>query len=395
MVLVKGGKAFINGEFVEADILIEDGKINKIGKSRQFDGKAIDGSGLLVLPGLIDPHVHLREPGGEKKEDFRTGSQAAVAGGFTTVIDMPNNPIPTITAERLKEKRRLAQKKAVCDIRFHFGATDTNFDEVKKANPDSLKIYLGLTTGKIVIDRAAAEKHFEQFDSNKPIVIHASDHSENEEENLRKTYMNEELVISLAKKYKQQIHLAHASTSHEVEIFKRFQKATVEAAPHHLFLSKKDEEKLGSLGTVYPQLRSEEKRRTLWNVLENIDCIATDHAPHTKEDKEAGARGFPGLETSLALMLDAYNKKLLDIGWIILRMSENPARTFNLEGKGRIQEGYEGSLTLIDLKKEWIVKGDEQFTKCKWSPFEGRKLKGKVHSVIYKGNHIFEEGEFV
>lgn len=393
-IVVRGGKAFINGQFVESDILIEEGMISKIGKKLEADER-IDATGLLIAPGLIDSHVHLREPGGEEKEDFKSGSQAAVAGGFTSIMDMPNNPVPTVTKKRLDEKRALAAKKAVCDVYFHFGTTDSNFDEVKKANPRSLKIYMGKTTGELMLkEKESLEKHFMQFNKNKPIVIHASDDSDNEEENLEKTYANEELARNIAEIHNQRVHLAHVSTSHEVHLFKKYAQATVEVAPHHLFLSSKDGEKLGPLGSVYPPLRSEQKRLTLWNALERIDCIATDHAPHTIEDKEEGAHGFPGLETSLALMLDSHNKGLLDINWAIPRMSENPARIFDLEGKGKIQEDYEGSLTLIDLKKEWVVQGSEQFTKCRWSPFEGKKLKGRVHSVIYKGKLIFEEGRF-
>jgi dihydroorotase len=391
---IRGGKAFINGQFIEYDILIEEGRISKIGKRLEAD-EQIDASGLLVVPGLIDPHVHLREPGSEYKEDFKTGSQAAVAGGFTSIIDMPNNPIPTVTKESLDEKRALASKKAVCDVYFHFGTTDSNFEQVKKADPRSLKVYMGKTTGELMLkEQESLEKHFAQFDPDKPIVVHASVHSKKEQENLQHTYENEELIRDLAARYKQRIHLAHVSTSHEVHLFKKYAQATVEVAPHHLFLSSKDGEKLGPFGSVYPPLRSEQKRLTLWNALERIDCIATDHAPHTIEDKEDGAHGFPGLETSLALMLDSHNKGLLDINWAIPRMSEAPARIFNLEGKGKIKEGFVGSLTLIDLKKEWVVQGSEQFTKCRWSPFEGKKLKGKVHSVIYKGKLIFEEGRF-
>jgi dihydroorotase len=391
--LVHSGKIFQDGEFREKDILIEEGRFTKIGA--QLDGdKKIDASGLLVVPGLIDPHVHLREPGAGHKEDFKTGSMAAVAGGFTTILDMPNNPIPTISAKSLEEKKIIAAKSAVCDVGFHFGATADNFNEVIKADPGSLKIYMGLTTGEMIIDKDAVEKHFENFDSEKPIVIHASDHSENEEENLERTYANEEFCVSAAAKYNQKIHLAHAASANEVDIFKKYQHASVEAAPHYMFLNSNDAKKLGHLGTVYPPLKSEKIRSDLWSSLDQVDCIATDHAPHTIEDKEGGARGFPGLETSLGLMLDAYNKKLLDLNWIISRMSENPAKIFNLKNKGKVQEGYVGSLTLIDLKKEWIVKGNEQFTKCKWSPFEGKKLKGKVHSVIHRGKLIFEEGNF-
>ena len=394
-IAIKGGRIFIDGGFVEKDILLEGSRIIKIGPNLHSDEKPIDASGFLVVPGLIDPHVHLREPGAEHKEDFRTGTQAAVAGGFTTVIDMPNNPIPTTTLLRLNEKKALASKKAVCGVRFHFGATDSNFEEVAKANPDSMKIYMGRTTGDLMLrDSSSLEKHFSRFDHEKPIVVHASDDSKIEEKNLEKTYANEEFAMALAQKHNRRVHLAHASASHEIHLFKKFAKATCEVAPHYLFLNSKDSAVLGKLGTVYPPLRSEQKRLTLWNALDRIDCIATDHAPHTIEDKDAGAHGFPGLETCLGLMLDAHNKSLLGLDWFIPRMSEGPARTFNLERKGKVAPGFDADLTIIDMKKEWEVKGSELFTKCAWSPFEGKKLKGKAHSVIYNGELIFEEGQF-
>lgn len=393
--VIEGGRVFIDGGFREADILIEDGRISAIGNRLKSDGKPIDASGLLVVPGLIDPHVHLREPGAEQKEDFRSGTQAAVAGGFTTIMDMPNNKAPTITAERLVEKRRLAAEKAMCDVRFHFGTTDSNFEEVRKAKPDSLKIYMGRTTGELMLkEKGSLEKHFTNFDINKPIVIHASDDSPDEEKNLEKTFANEEYARGVAEKLDRRVHLAHVSASHEVHLFKRFAKASCEVAPHYMFLSSKDAEGMGPLGTVYPPLRSEQKRLTLWNALDRIDCIATDHAPHTIEDKEDGARGFPGLETCLSLMLDAHHKGLLGIDWAIPRMTENPARIFNLEGLGRIAPGYVANLTLIDMRAEWTVRGSDLFTKCRWSPFEGRVLKGKARSVIYKGELVFEEGQF-
>lgn len=394
-IAIKGGRVFIDNVFLEKDILLEGDRIIQIGNNLHSDEKPIDISGLLVVPGLIDPHVHLREPGAEHKEDFRTGTQAAVAGGFTTIIDMPNNPIPTTTAERLKHKKELAAKKAVCDVRFHFGATDSNFDEVVKANPDSMKIYMGKTTGDLMLkEERSLEKHFAQFDHGKPIVVHASDDSKYEEKNLEKTFANVEYARSIAELKNRCVHLAHVSTSHEVHLFKKFNKATCEVAPHYLFLNSKDAEKLGPLGSVYPPLRTEQKRITLWNALDRIDCIATDHAPHTIEDKDAGAHGFPGLETCLSLMLDAHNKGLLGIDWFLPRMTKSPAKIFNLDGLGKITPGAIANLTLIDLKKEWTVKGNELFTKCAWSPFEGKKLKGKAVSVIYKGEMIFEQGQF-
>jgi dihydroorotase len=393
--VVRGGRVFLGGEFREADILVEGGKIKRVGAALDNGGeKPLDASGLLVVPGLIDPHVHLREPGEEYKEDFRSGTMAAVAGGFTTVIDMPNNKPPTTTAERLEEKKKLAAKKAICDVRFHFGTTDSNFDEVKKADPGSLKIYMGRTTGELMLrEKGSLERHFSQFDRGRPVVLHASDDSEDEKKNLEATYANVRHAAGLVQKQERRVHLAHVSTPHEITLFKKCANATVEVAPHYLFLSANDARRLGSRGTVYPPLRSEQKRITLWHCLERIDCIATDHAPHTLEDKEDGARGFPGLETCLSLMLDAHQKGLLGIDWVIPAMTSNPARIFNLRGKGAIAAGYDADLTLIDMKKEWVVDGAGLFTKCRWSPFEGKRLKGRAVSVMRNGELLMEDGE--
>jgi len=388
--LIKNGKLFIDGQIVEKDLLIEDEKIVKIGKS---DGEILDAKGLLILPGMTDIHVHLREPGETQKEDFYTGTRAALAGGITTVMDMPNNSIPTTTAERLDEKKKLAEK-ALCDVYFHFGATNNNFDEVKKANPDSLKIYMAKSTGDLTItDENVIKKHFENFDSEKRVFIHAED-----QEIINKKDRSEKAALSAIEKIKRisngrKIHIVHATTKDEIELCKTIENCTVETCPQYMFLSKKDEERLGQFGLVYPPLRDESQRKELWGALDKVDCIATDHAPHTKEEKEEGVRGMPGLETSLHLMLDAYNKRLLTMDWIISRMAEKPSEIYGLK-LGRIKEGYYANLVFVDLKEEWIVKGEELQTKCKWSPFEGKKLKGKVKKTIFKGELKYEEGEF-
>jgi dihydroorotase len=392
--LVRDGLVFINGSFSAKDILIDDGMISAIGSGFKGD-ETINAAGCLVLPGLIDPHVHLREPGDTHKEDFRTGGRAAIAGGFTTVMDMPNNRIPTITKERLEEKRRLAKEKALCDVLFHFGGTDSNFDEVRKADPQSLKLYLGKTTGELMLhDPASLGKHFASFQKDRPIVLHACDDDPDEHKNLEKTWANIENSVSLASKTKRRIHIAHVSTEHEITIAKRYAGCTVEVAPHYLFLSKNDLERLGPYGKVYPSLRSEQKRITLWKSLERVDCIATDHAPHTPEDKEAGAAGFPGLETSLALMFDACARGLLDRIWVTERMSSRVADAFNLKGKGRIRKGVAGDLTIADPKAEWKVDAADFETKCRWSPFDGKTLKGRVRTVIKAGKPLYVENEF-
>lgn len=392
--VIKGGTAFIDGKFTKKDILIEGSTIAAIGSDLQGD-EIINAVDHLVLPGLIDPHVHFREPGNTYKEDFTTGSRAAIAGGFTTVMDMPNNSIPTVTKERLDEKKVLA-KKALCDILFHFGGTDDNFDEVKKADPDSLKLYLGMTTGELILKNPfSLHRHFMNFPRDRQIVLHACDDSEDEKINLERTYANIENAVSLAMKRGRKIHLAHASTKKEVQIAKSYARCTVEVAPHHLFMSTRDIERLGPLAKVFPALRTEQKRIGMWKALENVDCIATDHAPHTIEDKEDGAAGFPGLETSFSLMLSACHNGLIDKIWLVQRMSERVAEIFNIEKKGKLEKGYMGDVTIVDPKMEWTVDATELETKCKWSPFDGKVLKGRVRTVIKSGKLVYEENVFV
>ena len=384
--LIKNGKVFFKNQLIENDLVIENGLIKKISNASTNKGEeqdeVVDAKGMLVLPGLIDIHVHMREPGDTYKEDFKTGSHAAVAGGITTIIDMPNNKLPTITAQRLKEKEKLAKQKAICDVFFHMGATENNFDEIKKAEPLSLKMYLSETTGDLVLkDKNAIKKHLETF--NRKIVVHAEGQK-----------LIDKLVSLLYERKKENIHLAHATTTKEIETIKAVG-GSIEVTPHHLFLSKKYEEKLGKLKPVKPPLRDEADRRLLWQSLDKIDCVATDHAPHTIEDKENGAYGYPGLETSLALMLDAYNKKLLTINWIVERMVINPTKIFGLNDRGEIMVGKKADLVFVDPKQEWQVKGEELETKCKWSPFDAWRLRGKVKTVIKNGKTIYEGGEFV
>lgn len=394
-VLVKGGLAFLDGEFVQRDVLLDGGVIAAVGHGLKAEaGERVDASGCLVLPGLIDPHVHLREPGDTYKEDFATGTRAAITGGFTTVMDMPNNRLPTVTKARLDEKLRLAAGKAVCDVLFHFGGTDDNFAEVKKADPQSMKLYLGKTTGELMLKNPASlQKHFADFARDRPIVLHACGDDADEEKGLERTYANIADCVSLASKAGRRIHLAHASTGHEIVLAKKWKGCTVEVAPHHLFLSSKALERLGPYGKVYPQLRSEPKRVALWDALWGVDCIATDHAPHTVEDKEAGSR-VPGPETCVSLMLDACSKGLLDREWVVPRMTENVASAFGLAGRGRLEKGCIGDVTIADPRAEWTVRGHELETKCKWSPFDGMVLKGRVRTVIKSGKQVYVDNEF-
>jgi len=388
--LVKNAKFFLDGKIVEKDILIEGERIKSLG---HFPGNGLDASGYLVLPGMIDAHVHLRDPGATHKEDFHSGTRAAIAGGITTILDMPNNSPPTTTLERLEEKRTIASKKAVCDYGFHFGAGTDNFEEVRKAKPGSLKVYMGKTTGDLFLpDEKSIFLHFQNFPKEKPIVVHAEDQTIIDSEG--RTPLAAQLAAAkaamLAEKAGRTICIAHASTAKEVELAKKWEKSLVETCPHYLFLNEEKVKHLGNFGRVNPPVRSEQERLALWKMLPQIDYLSTDHAPHLPEEKEKGAAGFPGLETSLALMLDAYNKKQIKMEWILSRMCENPARIFSIKGKGKIAPGFQADLVFVDLKKEWKVRAEKMQSRCGWTPYEGMSLKGKVEKVIFRGELSYD-----
>lgn len=388
--LVKNAKFFLEGKMVEKDILIEGERIKSLGR---FPGNGLDASGYLVLPGLIDAHVHLRDPGATQKEDFHSGTRAAIAGGITTVLDMPNNSPPTTTLGRLEEKRAIASRKAVCDYGFHFGAGADNFGEVKKARPGSLKVYMGKTTGDLFLpDEKSIFLHFRNFPKEKPIVVHAEDQTIIEAEG--RTPLAAQAAAAkaamLAERAGRTICIAHASTAREIELAKKWGKSFAETCPHYLFLNEEKAGRLGNFGRVYPPVRPEAERRRLWGSLDSVDYVSTDHAPHLPEEKEKGAAGFPGLETSLALMLDAYGKKQVRMEWILSRMCENPARIFNIKGKGKIAPGFQADLVFVDLRKEWKVRAERMQGKCGWTPYEGMALKGKAEKVIFRGELSYD-----
>ena len=314
--------------------------------------------------GLIDVHVHLREPGATHKEDFLTGSQAARAGGFSFVIDMPNNPQPTITLERLEEKIKLTEK-AKCQIGFHFGTDGKNLKEFKKVwnNPKvfGLKVYLSRTTGELLIeDEKVLEKVFLNWQSDKPILVHAEDDKM-------------PLSIKLGKKFKRRLHICHVSLKQELEWIRKAkkdgQRITAGVTPHHLFLKQGE-------ATMKPPLGLETDRLALWQDLLNgtIDLVESDHAPHTREEKqkEPPAFGVPGLETTLGLMLRGVKKKKCTLNQVKKWLYDNPKKIFNIpEQKTKID---------FDPNKAWIVEEKSLKTKCGWSPFKGWQLYGKVEA---------------
>ena len=339
---------------------------------------------LIKLPGLIDVHTHLRDPGGTQKEDFETGTKAAVAGGYTQILDMPNNIPPTDNPQRLAEKYRLAKKRIWCDIGFNFAGTKDSikyFSQIKN-KVFGLKIYMNQTTGTLLVkNNKEREAIFKAWDSPLPIMVHAE---------------GETIVvaISLAKKYGKKLHICHVTFDQLNEINKAKKSGvdiSCEVCPHHLFLSKEDVKRLGTLGIMKPPLLNNSDREKLWENLNLIDMISTDHAPHTLEekyDKSSPKYGVPGLETTLPLLISAYKNQKISLNKIIDMTYTAPKKIFRIPDQVK-------TFIDVDVSKEFTIESQVLFTKCAWTPFAGMKGAGKVKRVVLRGKTIFDNGVFV
>ena len=328
---------------------------------------------LLRLPGLIDVHVHLRDPSQTHKEDMKTGSEAALAGGFTTIIDMPNNKRPTTTLKRLKKKINISRKKALCDVGFYAGSLGKNLEELMKMEPYvyGLKLYLNQTTGNFIIDEEKLKKIFTAWKSKKPILVHA-------ESNII------EKVVGLAVKMKKRIHICHVSSALElkqiIKAKKKGYRVTCGVTPHHLFLTDTMGKKLGPFGAMKPSLKPKKDVDFLWKHLKDIDVIESDHAPHTIKEKKLAKPpfGVPGLETTLPLLLTAVSNGKLTIKRLKQLCFDNPKKIFNIKTD-------KNTYIEVDDKKKWVIDNKKLKTKCGWSPFHGWKMEGKVSKVYVRG----------
>lgn len=403
-------------ENIECSIGIENGKIVSVKKISPKSGEIIDIKGNVILPGLIDGHVHFRDPGFTYKEDFKTGSIAAACGGFTTVLDMPNTNPKTTTADAFLEKVKIASKKSVIDFGLHAGVDDTR--EIKKMaelKPASFKIYMDLIDNPYLTEifseiNKLSEDHLISIHAeDRDIVKHCTDEKKNEEELNPEIYadarppLSEEVAvsnaISMAKHFDSAIHICHVSTQKSINLIndaKENCKVTSEITPHHLFLDDSYLKKCGNFAKTNPPLRDKEHRLNISD-LGNIDIMGTDHAPHTVEEKEKNVwdapPGIPNLETTLPLLLTHVNQNKMIIGDIKRLLCENPAKIFNLKNKGKIAVGMDADFVVVDMKKEGVINPDEFKTKAKYSPFKGFKVKGMPVMTIVRGNVVMNNGE--
>jgi dihydroorotase len=396
------------GGVTKGDILIEGGKIKEIGKDMRAD-ETIDVKGKLVMPGIVDVHVHMRDFKESKKEDFYSGSRAALAGGVTTYIDMPNSKPPVIDAKTFKMRCEEAGRKSVADFGINFGITPDNLGELAKVEPAACKIYMDGALGKI--DDETIENAVKKC---KTSVFHAEDAGTIDRNNgyikdgdflahgqIREPRA-EELAVKkaaeIAGRLEKRVHICHISSRKGLAMLNNF--TSSEVTPHHLLLTETDlKEKKGTAKTN-PPLRSHRDLKTLWEALRagRIQIIASDHAPHTEQEKEAGAltapSGIPNLDVMSKLFLTLVNKGTITLPALAKLMCTNPARIFNIEQKGEIAPGKDADILILDIEKTGKIDPSEFYSKAKYSPFEGWKTKGTVDTVILRGQVAFEDNDF-
>ncbi len=335
------------------------------------------------LPGLVDPHVHFRDPGATHKEDWDSGTSAALAGGFTCVFDMPNNTPPVVDAATLAAKENAARERARCDYGLHLGASEENVESAASLAPRvvGLKMYLDQTFGPLrMASLGALVAHARNWKPERPLLCHAEG----------RTVAAAILAAHLANRA---IHICHVSRKDEIELIRaaksKGMQVTCEVAPHHLFLTDTDVPKIGTgRSEVRPRLATAADRDALRANLDIIDCFATDHAPHTLAEKDSAEPppGFPGLETALPLYLSLVRDGLLTLDGFIARAVTNPRRIFGLPEQAE-------TWIEVDTDAEWPARGAEMFTRAKWTPFEGWKLRGRVRRVVLRGRDVYRDGQ--
>jgi dihydroorotase (multifunctional complex type) len=426
-------KAYMGGQIVDCSIAIEEGKIQKIGKETQMPqaDEKTDLHNLLVLPGLIDEHVHLRDEGKAYKEDFSSGTAAAAAGGFTTVLDMPNNDPVTMSVGTLRNRMEIAQTKILTNVGVYseFPKNLTETAAIVAEGAIGFKLFMGSQVGGLNIDdnqslqdafKAVAELEV-------PLAIHAEDRAmlaANEAklkqaqkigtaDFLRAHTEAVELTaiqrfLKLSQQSKVHLHFCHVTSQEglnaivEAKKSDRKGKVTCEVTPNHLLLTSEDVKWIGQMAIMAPPLRDKIHLEALWKGLEDetVDTIGSDHAPHTKEEKGASSVwdvkvGVPGLETTLALIMTFVKKNRLTIVQAVHLLAEKPAEIFGLNDRGRLEHGKNADLTVVDFNRQFKIEASKFKSKAKFSPYEGWDVQGKVVKTIVNGQVVFDDGEIV
>ncbi len=409
-----------NGELMIGDVLTRDRQIVEVAPeiSQTALVTEIDAEGLTLLPGVIDPQVHFREPGLEHKEDLFTASCACAKGGVTSFLEMPNTRPLTTTQQALDDKLDRASQKCLVNYGFFIGATAENLPDLLLAKPTpGIKIFMGSMHGQLLVDgETALSAIFAKGD--RLIAVHAEDqarinqrrqefanihdpavHSQIQDD--QAAMLATQLALKVSQKYQRRLHILHMSTALEADLLRQEKPSwvTAEVTPQHLLLNTSAYEQIGTLAQMNPPLRSPHDNEVLWQALRDgvIDFIATDHAPHTLEEKAQeypnSPSGMPGVETSLALMLTAAMEGKCTVAQVVNWMSKNVAVAYGIPNKGAIAPGYDADLVLVDLNTYRPVQREELLTKCRWSPFEGWNLTGWAITTIVGGEIVYDKGQ--
>jgi dihydroorotase len=416
--LIKNAQVVLPTGIAAVSVLIEGTKIAAIDPAMQTQAdEVVDATGLHLIPGVIDDQVHFREPGLTHKEDLASASRACAAGGVTTFLEMPNTVPTTTTRERLAEKKALGAEKSLVNYGFYIGATPDNLAELTLAEgTPGIKIFIGSSTGDLLVDaQEALERIFAE--TTLPITAHCEDEATVRANAARLAGITDVAVhsqirdhqaaviatrraIDLAKRHNHRFHVLHVSTAEETKLLGDHGKLiTAEACPHHLLLNIDDYARLGTLAQMNPSLKTAADSAALWEAINTglIQVIATDHAPHTLEEKRnpypQSPSGMPNVENSLALMLNEVNQGRCKLETIVHAMCDAPARVWDLVNKGRIVEGYDADLVLVDMNLRQEVRNENQFTKCGWSAWHGQTLTGWPLQTWVMGHEVFRDGK--
>ena len=429
--LIKNAQIVNEGNIFTGDVMIEGQYIKEIGSSIRIKNSnisIIDAKGSYLLPGVIDDQVHFREPGLTHKATIESESKAAISGGITSFIEMPNTNPQATTIDKLEYKFKIASKTSFANYSFMFGGTNDNLEEILKVDcrkVAGLKLFLGSSTGNMLVDNPKVlEKIFESTDL--LISVHCEDEDtikQNTEHYLKiygenipikyhpkirsaeACYISSSKAIALAKKTGARLHVFHLTTAKEMELFSntkplKDKKITAEVCVHHLWFSDSDYETKGSFIKWNPAVKSAKDRSALWEALlsDKIDVIATDHAPHTFEEKSnsymKAPSGGPLVQHALVAMMEAFHNGKISIEKMVEKMCHNPAILFQIEKRGYIKQGYFADLVLVNPNNPWTVKKDNILYKCGWSPFEGTTFSSTITHTFVNGNLIFNNGIF-
>ena len=428
-ICIKNAKYINRGSIKVGDLLIKDGRIDQISHNiTNLVDITIDAAQKIVLPGIIDDQVHFRDPGLTHKADLYTEPRAAVAGGVTSFMEMPNTKPPALTQELLSNKYQLAAQKSIANYSFFMGASNDNLEEVLRTNPKNvcgIKIFMGSSTGNMLVDeqavlealfakvpmliathcedeatvRSNTAKFVSKYGEDIPIHFHPEIRSE------KACYLSSSLAIELAKKYNTRLHILHISTADELALFENDvplieKRITSEVCVHHLFFNSNDYKRLGTHIKCNPAIKAAYHQQALFPALldNRLDIIATDHAPHTLTEKAGvytkAPSGLPLVQHSLNVMLQFYHEGKISLERIVEKMCHAPAICFGLKDRGFIEEGQFADLVILDLEKEWQVERSGLYSKCGWSPFEGHTFKGYIETTIVSGHLAFHNGQF-